>query len=204
MFPLKANEPYIKETGERSTLGAELGAGGSSSLPIASASTLGGVKIGSGINVAEDGTISSPGYTLPVATASALGGVKIGSGINVAEDGTISTSGGGGTATKIYYKDLTVAWNTNVQLAQFDGSAATGSGFYATRPSGDALIDVAGYTPINAIAIDKYTGYYFGVLIENMGNSHRISMAFASRNIDSGSCGVRVFYVKNEDLALLT
>ena len=29
MFPLKANDPYIKATGERSTLGSELGGGGS-------------------------------------------------------------------------------------------------------------------------------------------------------------------------------
>lgn len=205
MFPLTANEPYIKETGERSTLGAELGSGGGGgSLPIASASTLGGVKIGSGINVTEDGTISSPGSQLPVATAEILGGVKIGSGINVAEDGTISTSGGGGSATKIYYKDHSITWGTNVQLAQFEGSAASGSGFFAARSGGTGIIDVAGYTPISAIAIDKYTGYYFAVFIEKYGNSHKISMALSSRGIDADSCGVRVFYVKNEDLEVLT
>ncbi len=63
-------------------------------LPIATASVLGGVKIGANINVAEDGTISTHGeYTLPTATASVKGGVKIGANINVAEDGTISTHG---------------------------------------------------------------------------------------------------------------
>lgn len=205
MFPLTANETYIKETGERSTLGDMLGSGGGGgSLPVATANILGGVKIGSGINVTEDGTISTPGYTLPVATASALGGVKIGSGINVAEDGTISTSGGGGTATKIYYKDYTVNWGTNVQLAQVDGSTASGSGFYAARTASATLINVTGYTPIVAIAIDKYSGYYFGVFIEKDGNSYKVSMAFSSRGIDSDSCGVRVFYVKNEDLETLT
>ena len=62
------------------------------SLTTATSTLLGGVKIGSGINVAGDGTISvTPGsYTLTTATSSALGGVKIGSGINVAGDGTIS------------------------------------------------------------------------------------------------------------------
>ena len=68
------------------------------SLPIASAETLGGVKIGSGVNVTDEGTISvtepTP-YTLPPATSETLGGVKIGSGVNVTGDGTISVNAGG-------------------------------------------------------------------------------------------------------------
>ena len=71
------------------------GGGGGYTLPTATASRLGGVKIGSGINVEEDGTISASGsYVLPTATAERLGGVKIGSGLSVEEDGTISASGG--------------------------------------------------------------------------------------------------------------
>ncbi len=78
-------------------------------LPIATASVLGGVKIGANINVAEDGTISTHGeYTLPTATASVLGGVKIGSGINVAEDGTISVSGG---SQHLYRHEITFDGN---------------------------------------------------------------------------------------------
>lgn len=79
--------------------GADGASGGGSSYTLhpATSSTLGGVKIGNGISVASDGTISASGggdYTLPAASASTLGGVKIGSGINVAGDGTISVSGG--------------------------------------------------------------------------------------------------------------
>lgn len=48
-------------------------------LPTASSSTLGGVKIGSGIAIS-NGVIS---YTLPEATTSALGGVKVGDGLAV-------------------------------------------------------------------------------------------------------------------------
>lgn len=64
-------------------------------LKPATASTLGGVKIGAGINVASDGTISVPSgsggsYILPAATASTLGGVKIGKYLSIANDGTIS------------------------------------------------------------------------------------------------------------------
>lgn len=62
-------------------------------LTPATATVLGGVKIGSGINVTPDGTISvtpATQYTLPISTATVLGGVKIGAGINVTADGTIS------------------------------------------------------------------------------------------------------------------
>ena len=62
------------------------------SLPIASAETLGGVKIGDGVDISEDGKISVPKseYSLPIASAETLGGVKIGDGVNISEDGKIS------------------------------------------------------------------------------------------------------------------
>lgn len=58
MFPLTSNEAYIKSTGERSTLGSMLENGGSGEIPIATDSTLGGIKIGTGLSVAADGTAS--------------------------------------------------------------------------------------------------------------------------------------------------
>lgn len=66
--------------------------GGGYTLPVATASVLGGVKIGSGITIDGSGVISaSSGYTLPTATNSVLGGVKIGSGVTIT-DGVISVS----------------------------------------------------------------------------------------------------------------
>lgn len=91
------------------------------SLPIANSATLGGVKVGAGLAITLDGTLSATGdvaiattarlgvvkigsgltialdgtlaaAALPVATASVLGGVKIGSGITVTPDGTISAA----------------------------------------------------------------------------------------------------------------
>lgn len=66
------------------------------SLPTATTSTLGGVKIdGTTITIAS-GVISAAGssYTLPIASASVLGGVKIGSGVSIDANGflTVSTS----------------------------------------------------------------------------------------------------------------
>mgnify|MGYP000057659525 CR=1 FL=1 len=59
-------------------------------LAAATASTIGGVIVGSGISVAVDGTISVD--IIPVATTTVAGTVIIGDGINVEVDGTISVA----------------------------------------------------------------------------------------------------------------
>lgn len=67
------------------------------SLPLASETRLGGVKIGANINIvpngAEAGTISvAPPYVLPIASTGTLGGVKSGANVSIGEDGTISVA----------------------------------------------------------------------------------------------------------------
>ena len=61
-------------------------------LPAATTTTLGGVKVGSGLKVAADGKLSADAqkYTLTAATTTALGGVKVGSGLKVTADGKLS------------------------------------------------------------------------------------------------------------------
>lgn len=66
------------------------GGGGSYTLPVATSEVLGGVKVGSGVNVDTAGTISVNAYQLSAATQNTLGGVMIGSGITVDSAGTIS------------------------------------------------------------------------------------------------------------------
>lgn len=58
----------------------------------ATSATLGVMKVGLGLSVASDGTVSANPYTLPIATATVLGGVKQGANITIAIDGTISTT----------------------------------------------------------------------------------------------------------------
>ena len=62
-------------------------------LPIASADTLGGIKVGSNLTIEEDGTLNaeSTEYNLPVATASTLGGIKVGSNLNI-DDGVLTAA----------------------------------------------------------------------------------------------------------------
>ena len=63
-------------------------------LPTASASTLGGIKVGSGLSInASTGVLSATySYTLPIASASTLGGVKVGSGLSIDENGVLAFS----------------------------------------------------------------------------------------------------------------
>jgi hypothetical protein len=62
-------------------------------LGTATATTVGGVKVGSGINLAGDGTISVTPYTLTSATSTTLGGVKVGpgstTGLYLTSDGSL-------------------------------------------------------------------------------------------------------------------
>lgn len=62
-------------------------------LPIASATTLGGIKVGTNLTIEEDGTLNAEPteYQLPAATSSTLGGIKIGNGLSIS-DGVASVS----------------------------------------------------------------------------------------------------------------
>lgn len=56
-------------------------------LPVASATTLGGIKVGTNLTIEDDGTLNaeSTEYQLPAATSSTLGGIKIGSGLSISD-----------------------------------------------------------------------------------------------------------------------
>lgn len=74
------------------------GGGGSYTLPVATDSMLGGIKIGSGLSIA-DGVLSSTPYSLPTATASVLGGIKVGTRLSIDGNGVLSAdvqAGGAG------------------------------------------------------------------------------------------------------------
>lgn len=57
-------------------------------VPVATDAHVGGIKVGEGLEVTEDGTLSAA--DIPVATISNAGTVKIGSGLMVTSDGTLS------------------------------------------------------------------------------------------------------------------
>jgi hypothetical protein len=66
-------------------------------LTTATTNTLGGVKVGVGVNISNDGTINvttATPYVLNTASTNILGGVKIGTGIGISIDGTITVTTG--------------------------------------------------------------------------------------------------------------
>ena len=84
----------------------------SSVMPVATADAVGAVKVGTGLAVAGDGTLSvSYSYTLPAATATDLGGVKI------ATDAVISNTEG---AIDVKYDGVSISKNTDNKLQVVD------------------------------------------------------------------------------------
>ena len=57
-------------------------------LPIASSTTLGGIKVGNNLTITEDGTLNAEAteYYLPTASDSVLGGIKVGSNLQMTGD----------------------------------------------------------------------------------------------------------------------
>ena len=64
--------------------------GGDYELPIASAETLGGIKVGENLSInPETGVLSASGGALPIASAETLGGVKVGDGLEITGNGVL-------------------------------------------------------------------------------------------------------------------
>lgn len=59
-----------------------------SEMPIASEDTVGGVKVGEGLDIEEDGTLNTD--DMPIASAETLGGVKVGDGLTIDANGVLS------------------------------------------------------------------------------------------------------------------
>ncbi|MBO4736625.1 MAG: hypothetical protein J5614_09570 [Paludibacteraceae bacterium] len=91
------------------------------SLPTASSSTLGGVKIGSNISIDANGVISTHApYSLPIASSNDLGGVKIGTGLSIDANGVLSTTGGGGSGNIVDGVATSVS-SANVDIDMYTG-----------------------------------------------------------------------------------
>lgn len=116
--------------------------GGSYTLPTATSSVLGGVKVGSGLSISS-GVLSATGggsYTLPTASDSVLGGVKVGSGLSISS-GVLSASGGIGANDTVDGGTYvgTQAEQTITITSQPTNQTATGTSYSQTAytlPSG--------------------------------------------------------------------
>ena len=146
-------------------------------VAVASTTTFGGVKIGNGINVAEDGTISlpetaklvngngislneKPGNEVEVAlkpaTATEIGGVKEGAGLSIDSDGTISVS----ERPLAYF------------FGDFSGKLASGETVIFDRPKmSAATMDETGLVTINSTA-NKLTLLVNETVVGNVTDAH--------------------------------
>lgn len=90
------------ESSEQWIVALESGGASSYVLPAATKTTLGGIKVGDGLNI-NNGVLSvnasSIGYQLPTATTSVLGGIKVGSTLTIS-NGVLNVKNSFGVATK--------------------------------------------------------------------------------------------------------
>ena len=162
----------------------ESGSGSSSyTLPIASSTVLGGVKIGSGINIAGDGTISvtlPSSYTLPIASSTVLGGVKIGSGLSIDGSGILSATITGGSSnnltlnTKTINSDYTITLSdsvilinatNNININLPTASSAANRVFYLKKIT-DSSSNTITIIPNATDKIDSQSSINFNVLFQ--------------------------------------
>lgn len=114
--------------------GGEASGGGDYTLPIASAATLGGIKVGTNLSIDGSGVLSATYfYNLPMASAVTLGGIKVGTGLSIDGNGVLSaTSGGGNISGSISANQLAVGSGTNTiggsSALTWDGSLLSVAG----------------------------------------------------------------------------
>jgi hypothetical protein len=138
------------------------GPGNTYTLNTATVSTLGGVKIGTGLNINTSGVV-----TVSTASTSAVGGVKVdGSTITIGSDGTISSSSGAGSpATTATYGTVKLGpvisvYQSNTQTITSTTVASTSAHIvtydsvkFASLPNGASFDNAGNFTPY-------ITGYY--------------------------------------------
>jgi len=97
-------------TGAKGDTGAQGPIGPLAQFNTATSARLGGIKIGTGVDIASDGTLSVPIVTLTTATPSAVGVVAVGRGLVIDGTGLLATDP---SSSISYYKQYTVTAPTS-------------------------------------------------------------------------------------------
>ena len=157
-------------------------------LPNASASSLGGIKVGSNLSIDSNGVLSGvSSYSLPTASASELGGIKVGSGLTIT-NGVLSASGSG-----VPYTGATQA----VDLGAFDLKV---NGITVGRGNGNLASNTA--TGKDALLSNNT----IGANNTAMGSQALYSNTFGSQNtaIGSGSLNSNINGIQNTAIGILS
>ena len=129
--------------------------GSSYTLPVATSTTLGGIKVGDNLSIDASGRLSGAApYALSAATTSTLGGVKAGSNLTVYADGTLALLRSGVTGA-LGYTPAQVTAGT-YDLTAGSSYLATGALYvqYATGTSDEAVDDTDIHMPEDESAQD--------------------------------------------------
>ena len=169
---------YIKECNDNSP---------APELPVASTTTLGGVKVdGSTININNNGVISASNqsYSLPIASANTLGGIKVGTNLSIDSNGVLSAS-----AQTSY--TLPTASTTTLGGVKVDGESivADSNGVISTSTSNNLAYAVADTNGV--INLFDTTGYepgqsgYSGGITYSINDDYSITLTgTATRDVD--------------------
>ena len=125
------------------------------SLPAATSTTLGGIKVGDNLSIDASGRLSGAApYALPAATSTTLGGVIAGSNLTVYADGTLAL-GKSGVTGALGYTPAQVTAGT-YDLTAGSSYLATGALYvqYATGTSDEAVDDTDIHMPEDESAQD--------------------------------------------------
>ena len=129
-------------------------------LPIASNSTLGGVKVDGTTITINNGVISGANtYTLPIASNSTLGGVKVDGTTITISNGVISSIGGGGSSTWANITDINNS-NGPTHIAIGQNAGETGGGYGSAGANSIAIGTNSGSQNqgISAVSIGSNAG----------------------------------------------
>lgn len=168
LFYVTSKSAYYKFDGSNwVVLATGGGSSGDYTLPQASSSTLGGVKVGTNLSISADGTLSASNsggsgtdYTLPAATNASLGGVIVGDGLNVDADGKVTWS----ASMKGYLSPYVFAIPTDTD-----------------RTASHSLYNVKG--TVLQVGLENYTVNGAGFIIDTVAG-HTYKLAIATLNAD--------------------
>lgn len=130
---------------------ASLLSGGTYVLPVASAGSLGGVRVGGGLAIDVNGLLSAT-YALPTASASVLGGVKVGPGLAIDSAGILRSAPPTASAT------------TAGVVRVGEGLEADGEGLLSVKIGAGLTMDGAGTLSAAPFAVPIATTLVAGVV----------------------------------------
>lgn len=145
--PIWTTDTKALYIGDGTTAGGVLITGGQYTLPTASTSTLGGVKVGANLSIDQNGVLSATAVPLSAATTSTLGGVRVGAGLAIDGNGVLSASGGSSMGNFVFSGTQVATTVSMVLLAD------TGNTIFS-NPFGSVIVGTSG----NAITVNGNAG----------------------------------------------